>query len=222
MANTGKADILDNEAKEAQITVERGANIRNTTRNITLAALSRGQLDTEGTKRVVRAVMQGASLGVNKAGDKSRQALNEALAGIDDALAKSAEATKLAVEEASGRLQDYGKRDLERAFNDLRALEAMFLETLKDVTDHSADTAKQILQDLLHHARDSGTNAGSTASAAIATLEKKLGRTLREVAAAGADAALNTGSNLAEAAAGFLAGPQEAPSYCSGCANCAG
>jgi len=209
MTDPGNAENLSNEAQEARAAVESGENIRDAMRNITMAALSRGQLDAQETKRVVRSVLQGASLGVSKAGDKSRQVLSESLAGIDEALAKSAEATKLAIEEAAGRLRDYGKHDLERSFNDMRTLEGMLLETVKDVAEHSAAEAQEILQSLLRHAKDSGTTTGATVKSAITALEQKLGRTLREVAAAGSDAALSTSSNLAEAAAGFLAGIAE-------------
>jgi hypothetical protein len=206
MTDPGKAEKLSNEAKEARAAVEHGVKIRDEMRKITLAALGRGRLDAEGMGRVVRSVVQGASLGIADAGERSGQALSEALSGIDDALAKSAEATKLAIEEAAGQLKDYGKRDLERAFNDLRALEVMFLDTIKDVAEDSAGVARDTLQGLLRHAKDSGTTAGATATAAITALEQKLGRTLREIAAAGSDVALNTSSNLAEAAAGFLSG----------------
>ena len=210
MTDPGKSENLGNEAKEARAAVEHGQHIRDEIRGITLAALRRGRLDAQGIRRVVRSVTQGASLGVAGAGDKSRAALSEALAGIDEALAKSAEATKLAVEEAAGRLRDYGKRDLERTFDDLRALEGMFLDTVKDVADSSAGATQEILQGLWQHARASGTEAGATATAAIAALEQKLGRTLREVAAAGTDAALAASANLAEAASGLLAGIAEA------------
>lgn len=206
MTNPGKTENLNSEAKEARAAVEHGKDIRDEMRKITLAALRRGQLDAKEIKRVVRSVTQGASLGVEDAGDKSFQALGEALAGIDEALAKSAEATKLAIEEAAGQLKDYGKRDLERVFNDLHALEGLFLDTIKDVAEDSAGVARETLQGLLRHAKDSGTTAGATATAAITALEQKLGRSLREIAAAGTDVALSTSSNLAEAAAGFLSG----------------
>lgn len=206
MTNSVNAETLGAEANEARTAVEHGENIRDTMRKITLQALHRGKLDAQETRRVVRSVIRGASLGVSKAGDKSRQALSEALAGVDDALAKSAEASKLAIEEAAGRLRDFSKHDLEKAFNDLRALEGMLLDTVKEVADHTAGEAREILQGLARHAKDSGTTAGATATAAIKALEQKLGRTLREVAAAGTDAALSTSSKLAEAAAGFLAG----------------
>lgn len=206
MTDPIKSENLGSEAKEARAAIEHGKDIRDEMRKITLAALKRGRLDAKEVRRVVRSVIQGASLGVADAGDKSRQALSEALAGIDEALAKSAEATKLAIEEAAGRLRDYGKRDLEQAFDDMRALEGMFLDTVKDVAEHSAGAAREILQGLWRHAKDSGTTAGATATAAITVLEQKLGKTLREVAAAGTDAALSVTATLAEAAAGFLSG----------------
>jgi polyhydroxyalkanoate synthesis regulator phasin len=206
MSNPDTVENNSKEAKEARAAVERGENIHDAMRDITLGALQRGQLNAKEIRQVVRSVMQGASMGVTDAGVRSRLALSEAFAGIDDALAKSAEASKLAIEEAAGRLQDYAKQDLERAFDDMRSLESMFLDTLKDVAEHSADAAREVLHDLWQHARDSGTAAGTTATAALESLEQKLGRTLREVTAAGADVALSAGSRLADAASGFLAG----------------
>ena len=210
MTDPGKIENLSNEAKEARETVERGEDIRDAMRKITLEALQRGQLDAQETKRVIRLVMQGASLGVSKAGDKTTQALGDALAGIDEALAKSAEAYKLAIEEAAGRLRDFSKHDLEKAFNNLRTLESMLLDTLKEVADQSSGEAREIFLGLARHTKVNSTTAGATASAAIASLEQKLGRTLRDVAAAGTDVALSTSSKLAEAAAGILAGISDA------------
>jgi hypothetical protein len=194
------------EENKARETVESGKQIRERMRDITLAALSSGKLDTNGVKLVLHSVVQGAVQGVSKAGGKTEQALSEALAGVDEALVKAAEASKLAIEEAAGRLHEYSKRDLEQAFSDLRTLESMLLDTIKEVADHSVGEARDILHTMRQHAKNSGTAAGASAAAAIATLEQKLGRTLREAAAEGSDIALSTSSRLAEAASGFLAG----------------
>jgi len=218
VANTGEVEMndqvktenLSNEAQAVKAAIEHGENIRAKVRKITLDALQRGKLDAQETRRVIRSVMHGASLGVSKAGDKTKQALGEALAGMDEALAKSAEAYKLAIEEAEGRLRDFSKHDLDKAFNNLRTLESMLLDTLKEVADQSAGEAREIYQSLARHTKVNATSAGATASAAISSLEKKLGRTLREVAAAGSDVALGTTSKLADAAAGFLAGLSDA------------
>jgi polyhydroxyalkanoate synthesis regulator phasin len=210
MTDQGKSENLSAEAKAVKAAIEHGENIRARVRKITLDALHRGKLDAQETRRVLSSVMQGASLGVSKAGDKTAQALGEALAGMDEALAKSAEAYKLALEEAAGRLRDFSRHDLEKAVNNLRTLESMLLDTLKEVADQSAGEAREIYQSLARHTKVNATSAGATASAAIASLEKKLGRTLREVAAAGSDVALSTTSKLADAAAGILAGLADA------------
>lgn len=206
MTDPGKAENLSNEAKAVKAAIEQGENIRASVRKITLDALKRGKLDAKETKRVLGSVMQGASLGVGNAGDNTAQALGEALAGMDEALAKSAEAYKLALEEAAGRLREFSKHDLDRAVNNLLTLESMLLETLKEVADQSAGEAREIYQNLARHTKVNATSSGATATEAIASLERKLGRTLHEVAAAGSDVALSTTSKLADAAAGFLAG----------------
>jgi len=210
MTDQDKTENLSSEAKAVKTAVEDGGNIRAKVRKITLDALHRGMLDAQETRRVVRSVMQGASQGVSKAGGKTKHALGEALAGMDEALAKSAEAYKLAIEEAAGRLRDFSRHDLEKAVNNLHTLESMLLDTLKEVADQSAGEAREIYQSLARHTKVNATSAGATAAAAITSLEKKLGRTLREVAVAGSDVALNTTSKIAEAAAGFLAGLSDA------------
>jgi len=210
MTDQVKTENLSNEAQAVKDAIEHGENIRAKVRKITLDALHRGKLDAQETKRVLSSVMRGASLGVSKTGNKTKEALGEALAGMDEALAKSAEAYKLAIEEAAGRLREFSRHDLEKAANNLRTLESMLLDTLKEVADLSAGEARDIFQNLARHTKVNATSAGATASAAIASLEKKFGRTLREVAAAGSDVALSTTSKLAEAAAGFLAGLSDA------------
>ena len=78
--------------------VAQGENIHDAIRDITLKALSEGELDTEKTKQVVQAVMAGAGKGAESLGAQAPQALKEAMAGIDEALTKSAEAVQGLVE----------------------------------------------------------------------------------------------------------------------------
>lgn len=200
---TGDFSSVTQAVKEA---IEQAENIRAKVRKITLDALHRGKLDEQETKQVIRSVLQG----VSKAGGRTLQALGEALAGMDEALAKSAEAYKLALEEAAGRLRDFSRHDLEKAVSNLHMLENMILDTLQEVAAHSAGEARVILQTLAQHTKVNATSAGATASAAITSLEKKFGRSLREVASSGSEVALHTTSRLADAAAGFLAGLADA------------
>jgi hypothetical protein len=194
-------------AREA---VVQGENIHDAVRDITLKALSEGELDAERVKQVVQAVMTGAGKGAESLGAEAPQALKESMAGIDDALTKSAEASKLAIEEAVGHLREFGSRDLKHAVDDLLALEDLFLDTVKDVATASKETIRETLNDLARHARNSGTQVGEAAKAAAETLTRELQHRLRETAESGAEAAINTTVYLAQAAAGFLDGIAQA------------
>lgn len=196
--------------EDAREVVKQGQNIRAGLRKLTLAALHRGRLEAAESKKVVQAVLQGALQGLGSHGEKSRLAMGEAWAGVDEALAKSAEATKLALEEAAGRLSEFAKHDLERAVGELRTIEQMLLDTLQQTAEQSTAEAREILRGLLQHAKTGGTAAGTSAANAISTLEQKLGRTLHEITTAGGHAALDGGTKLAESAAKFLAGIAEA------------
>lgn len=186
--------------------VAQGENIHDAIRDITLRALSEGELDTEKTKQVVQAVMAGAGKGAESLGTQAPQALKDAMAGIDEALTKSAEASKLAIEEAVGHLEDFGSRDFKRAVDDLLTLEDLFLDTVKDVATASKETVRETLSDLIRHARNSGTEVGAATKEAADTLMGELGHTLRTTVESGSEAAMRTTSLLAQAAAGFLDG----------------
>ena len=109
-------EIVKNIARTA---VERSDDIRNDVRSVTLQALSDGHLDTKKINKVIHAVMEGASIGAEAKGEQAKDALTDAMSGMDDALAKSAEASKLAIEEAAGHVKDFSSHDLKRALDDL-------------------------------------------------------------------------------------------------------
>ena len=198
------------EVKEAaRKVVEQGGDIRNEVRDLTLKLLSHGQLDVKKIKQVVSAVMEGASLGAESKSTQVKDTLSDSMAGIDEALAKSAEASKLAVEEAASHLKDFGKQDLKRALDDLVTLEDMFLDIIKNVAKESSEVVGGTLNDLVLHARNSGTAVGKSSTNVVETLNRELGQTLRETVTAGTDAALKVGTHLSQAAAGFLEGIAE-------------
>ncbi|MBN4073804.1 MAG: hypothetical protein COC05_05885 [Gammaproteobacteria bacterium] len=201
-----KNEVLDQAEETSRTAVERGEDIQNEVRDITLKALSEGRLDAKRTQQVIKAVLLGASQGAEAKGTQSRQALLDAMAGVDEALARSTEASKLAIEEAAGRLKDFGNQDLRRALDDLLILEDLFLDTVKDVAKASKETVSETLNDLAQHARNSGTAVGSLAADTVATLSSELQKTLRDTVSTGSDAAIKTAIQLSRAAAGFLEG----------------
>ncbi len=200
-------EVEASEVKAAsQSAVERGDAIREDTRDIILTALSQRHLDNKKIRQVVRAVIEGASIGSASKGGQAKDALLDAMTGVDEALAKSTEASKLAVEEAAGNIKDFGKQDLKRALDDLQALEDMFLDTVSEVSKGANELIRGALSDMVEHARNSGTAVGKTAAQTSEALNQQLGKTLHEAASASAHAAMDVAGHIAQAAAGALDG----------------
>lgn len=193
----------------ARTAVENEDNIREAVRNITLKALSEGQLDMRKMREVVQAVLRGASIGIVMRGTKTKQSLQEAMTGVDEALATSAEASKLAVQEAAGHIKNFGAQNLKQALDDLLALEDMFLDTVISIAKTSNAAVKDSLNDLVQHARHSGTMVGKAAAKAAGTLSSQLGQNMREGVSTSAEALLKVGAQMSQAAAGFLDGIAE-------------
>lgn len=200
-------EVEASEVKAAsQSAVERGDAIREDTRDIILTALSQRHLDNKKIRQVVHAVIEGASIGSASKGTQTKDALLDAMTGVDEALAKSTEASKLAVEEAAGNIKDFGKQDLKRALDDLQALEGMFLDTVSEVSKGADELIRGALSDMVEHARNSGTAVGKTAAQTSEALNQQLGKTLHEAASASAHAAMDVAGHIAQAAAGALDG----------------
>jgi hypothetical protein len=194
-------DNLEGDIKEA---VEADKDIRDTVRCITLKALSEGKLDLNELSQIALCVIKGAGLG---ASDGQTHQLTKAVAGLEDALCSAVEASKLAVEEASSHVNTFSKQDLQRTINDLSELEAMYLETLKDVAKEANEANEAVsvtLNDLARHGRVSGTAVGQKVTEVSTLLNQQLTERLSDTVAAGVDSAAKVTRNLAYAAAGFL------------------
>ena len=88
----GQSDATDADAQH-------DAEIRDKAREITAQALSGSRVDPEGVKEVVRAMSPGTASGTGEASADFRQALAEALQGLDESLMESAQAAHLALQQ---------------------------------------------------------------------------------------------------------------------------
>ncbi|MBV1960877.1 MAG: hypothetical protein KUG52_02725 [Immundisolibacteraceae bacterium] len=190
----------------AEQAVDLGGDIKSAVRDITMQALSKGKLDTDQIRGVVSSVVAGVTRGAEKTENSSHGSVRDALSGLDEALASSVQASRLAIEEAAGQVGALGSNEFKRAMDDLGALEGLFLNTIKEVAASTETRLKATLTDFVDHAKISGTAVGKAAAQAVALLTKQLGSLLLEVAGEGADAALRAGAQLSEVAAGLLEG----------------
>jgi hypothetical protein len=197
---------LSDDARKA---VEAGEDIQDTVRQITIKALTRGQLDTASMRRVAKAVMGGASQGAARHGAMAREALEKAAAGVDEAFATAAQAATLAAKEASARAREFTSHDLRRVMDDLREYETVYLDSLRDAIKGAAGLSGATLRGLAEHAAVTGTAVRRQIDTSLRELGKQVGSaaeaTLRDNIQTGKARA----ARLAQAAAGFLAGIAE-------------
>jgi hypothetical protein len=203
--------LTSEEIKQAVSTsVEGGVDVRSKVRDLTLQALRTRRLDHEEIKPVISAVTEGISIGAAKHAGEVKAALTEGLAGLDEALTKAAEATRLALEQLTSQAKDFSRTDLNWALANLKRLEEEFLDTVSVVADSAAGRIKQEMNDLLTHARRTGTDTGAKVAETVGTLNNKVSATLQEGKAAGKDAAREMSARLASLAGGILAGMADA------------
>lgn len=207
MNTDSKTDTIEQEIRTA---VEDDAvDVRETVRQITLKALSDGALDMAAMRRVMKAVVSGARSGAAQRPEHERQALGDAMKGLDEALAAAAQATQLAVQEAAGRTAEFSRHELGRALEDLKGLESQFLDTLSTAASGASDLAATTLRDLVTHARSSGTVVGRHVTTALGQLADTMATAAKDRADAGVGSLRQGGAALAGMAAGLLTGIAE-------------
>lgn len=206
--NTDQRNVSNNEQLQDDIqeTVQTGRDVKETVRCITIKALTNGELDMKSVRQVADAVIKGASLGAENHNLEARQLLTEAVSGLDEALSKAAEASKLALQESVGKTEEFSSHDLKRTLNDLQGLEEIFVETLRDAAKGGEDQVSIILHDLAEHSQHSGTAVGSQLKDGLSKLVHQVGDAGKIRLESGTDSIKTTGALLARIAAGMLEG----------------
>ncbi len=185
-----------------QHAVEKNENVQAAVRDITLKALGEGELDKERIKSVAEAVMQGAGDAVARESEQMKESLSEAAAGLEQALIQAADAFRLAIEEAAGRVNEFSSSELKRSLNDLDSLEDIFVETLQHTAKSGSKIVRTIAEDMATHARNSGTSVGQHVARNIESLQNRL----RELGADTAQAGEEAANRIGQIARGILAG----------------
>jgi hypothetical protein len=169
MAMPKTAQAIEHEVKSV---LETGEDIYERIKAITLKALTEQELDQENIQKVVEAVFKGISTGMDKQFAPAQKAFSESVSAIDDVLEMTIQASKLAIEEAAAHVDEFSGQDLHKAAEDIKGLEEMFLDTLKQVTHTSSDTFMSVAHDFISHARQNGTAIGRQSEAALGALDE--------------------------------------------------
>ncbi|TXK98027.1 hypothetical protein BMR02_09480 [Methylococcaceae bacterium HT1] len=150
------------EQAAARDSVIRGNDIHNEVRQIVVDALKDGKMEPEHIKEVLRAVVNGAFEGATDSEPEAKEVLQKTVAGIDDALSQVAQASSLAIEEATGNVDEFTEHDLKRALADLNDLEKLFFDTLTEVAKGGQELTSSTINSIVEHLQQSSTSVGRT------------------------------------------------------------
>lgn len=194
----------------ASESLQQDADIRAKVRDLTLQALKSRHLEPEAIKQVVRAMSEGISLGAESRASDVRNALAEALGGLDEALMKSAEASHLALKQLTSKGKEFSENELKQALTNLKKLEEDFLNTVGQVADAGGGVVKQELRELLSHARRAGTDTGKQVAATMNEFAHRMTTSYVDSTISGLEAARVLSARFALVASGILAGLADA------------
>ena len=188
--------------------VRLGRGIQKEACNITLKALTRGELDRDAIRKVTGDVVKAVQEAATVQGVRTKEVVAEAVAGVDESLAHAAQALKLSIEEAGGRAEKFSREDLAKARESLKNLEGDFLDALRETGRSGRSTISSIMNDLIKHAQSSGTAVGRQLQQ-MGGLSDRMAEAGRAQFEAAARTAVSSTAMMARIASGVLAGIAE-------------
>ena len=211
--NTRIKDDLTQLEHEIHDALVDGVNIRETVHNLTLRALNADRLNIDSIRRITTAVVNGVHEGAQKQlvapsnqTEAAKSQITEAVSGLDSALARVAEATKLAMQEAAGRAHKFSDKELVRTKSDLEGLESILLDTLQNTASATKGVLSDILHDIATHAKNNGTVVGAQLKETLAIFAQQAASIGHVQLDAGAHLAQSTADFIQKIASGVLSG----------------
>lgn len=201
--STLSAEQVEEQVRKA---VADGEDIAREVERISREAMETGVLELKRMKTVVESIGRGAREGASEQPDEARKAVNEAFEGLQNALLQTFESARLATEEQAKRMESYYEGEVKTRLKELWQMETAMLDSLAQAARAGSDAGATALEDVVRHARRSGTRLGEEVERSMHTLSKSLPEALRETALAGFSAAREATARAAEAASGMLSG----------------
>lgn len=193
----------------AQDTVRDPAQIRERVRALTLQALRQRQFDAHGFSEVMRDMTEGISAGVAAHRHDTRQALQAAFSGLDEAFTRAAHASSLAVKELAAKGKEFSDTELRQGLSQLRRLETDFLQTWGRVAESATDTVKEEMRHLMTHVERTGTGTGRVVAATMKEFSNRMGVQWMQAQTDGMETMRSLSDRFSLAASGFLAAMSE-------------
>lgn len=197
------ADALISQFETAS--AEGSAKLRQAVSDATLQALQGRELSLKNIRAVLATVTQAANTGLAKNAAPALEVdklLDQAVAGMDDALLKAVDANRVALEQLAAQGADLREKHLKKALTDLEKFEDMLIETVQKSAGGAGDPMTAAWGSVLERLNAGGTLSGAKAASTVEQLAQQMQTALRDSRAAG----LRTAQVLAESYTAMVSG----------------
>lgn len=204
MATSGDKMSNENLAAAVADSVKSGEHIHERVRDLTLRAFQARRFDYEGMKEVLEAMTAGISLGAGQRAGHVKGAVAEALAGLDQALMKSAQASQLALQELATKSREFSDSELKQAIEQMKKLESDFVAAASKVAESGSVLVRAEFRDFVTHAQRFGTDTGVVVAQTMREFSSRIASQMVDAQISGLEAARQLNARFAQAASGFL------------------
>ena len=185
-------------------------DLRERVRDLTARALHERRMDLRELREIVGAITSGVGSGLVARGGEMKEGLKQAVSGLDDALSSAAQNVSYTLREAADQGREFKNNELKASLEQLRDLEAQFVDTLKQTASQSGGKLKEELDALSEHLKHSGTRTGEQVREGLQQMARGVKATTEAGRVKLSDTASTATDRLAEVASGVLAAVSEA------------
>lgn len=197
----------------AQASIKQAEQLRKAVHDATLGALQGRELSLKNIRGVLGSVTQAASAGAarnSSAGVDVAALLDNAVAGMDDALLKAVQANRVALQQLVDKGVDLRETQLKKALGDLEKFEDTLLGAVKKSAAAAGDPMAAPWAQVLEKLNLGGTQTGVGAAGAAEQLATQMHAAVRESRAAGLRAAQALADSYTALVSGVLIGMSDA------------
>ncbi len=199
-------EALDSIRRSVEQAAAAGEDVRRATEQAVRQAGDRIEAGGERFSKAAQSALEGAVEGAKRRGAATDGPLKDVLDGLGDAVTSAANASRLAMAEATSTGRRFAEEDLRRARDEMRTLGELFGRTLTDAVERATGRTRDAVSDLERHAsrvadrvgpslqdaanaatsdpaglaRDSATAAVQATQAGVASVFETMGRLLEE------------------------------------------
>lgn len=203
---TVQTDAGDVKAEAHQVAAEK-ENVRERIRRLVVDSVRQRRVGFDAIGDVTREIVDGAVEGVRDMTPDDRDSvLRQVVDGVGDAFTTTAQATRLALEEAQSRGEQFAKEDVRSAIRQLTDLQRLFTDTVLDTLERARIEAAEQTRDFIDHARRANERVQPSIQSALHAATEHPIKLVTETASASVRAVPKAAGMLLHAMSGVLQG----------------